>query len=374
MPLVAPRPDEMLARLRGLPAVARWLLRLLLTAGFVAGPAAAIANTLAVGTITEAWPWLLWGEPYLELAERMYFGARPAMWVATSIVGWFAFGWLLTPRVAKPGPLWRRGLRFAFGVPGLVVLLIACSVLAGPAAVGAVRLGRTFPPRSDAVIQDNCGKCHSPYRPQHFIKTEDHWRRTVKRMRERNGAKMSDKTAERAIQWLSDYRSFDDGWMFRAKCLRCHGEHHLREMDRTEEEWNWIVDRVAWLSPFAYRVDQRDQIKRHLATSLAKPAPAEGSPKRKAWRMRVELANACNPCHSIGLILEDGALDNAEDMVRRMSEKDPDLVPPDKVEEYSKALLDLPQDEDEFWRLFPHDLLLDLEPRTSVYAGPKSVH
>jgi hypothetical protein len=180
-------------------------------------------------------------------------------------------------------------------------------------------------------------------------------------MIERNGAPVSDENAEKIIAWLQDYRSFPDSWMFRAKCMRCHGRAHLEETPRTAEEWELIVDRLKWLSPFAYREDQRSQIKRFLAEEMSVEPPAEGSPEREALDRRLELQRSCTPCHSLSLILEEGAMDDPPAMVKRMSQKNPEFVPPDRVDEIAKWLEELPKDEESFWELFPHDILMDLE-------------
>lgn len=353
---------SILTRVHAWPTPARLLLRLALTAALVR-PAMVLGNWLAIGTITEAWPWFLWGEDYLHLAEQFFFRWRPALIGALVVVSWWGLGKLLMPRAPRPGPLWKRVLRGLVRLPMALVVLGAAGALAGPAAVNSVRFVRTFPPRTNAVVMENCGHCHSPYRPQHFVRTEAAWRRTVQRMRERNGADkyVDEQTAEEVIRWLSDYRGFSDGWMFRAKCLRCHGEHHLREQERTAEEWAWVVERVAWLSPFAFREDQREQLRRHLATDLSAPAPAPGTPEAAALADRMKLQDSCNPCHSISLVLEDGALDDTEAMVRRMSSKDPSLVPPDEIDEYVRIIDGLPRDRAGLGRLFPHDELLELE-------------
>ncbi len=316
---------------------------------------------LSIGTITEAYPWLLWGETYLELARNLYTIARPVLLVCITVCTTWGLWRLLFPPVPRPWALPLRLLawlpRGAFGL----LALAALSVLLVPLLINSVRFARTFPPRTDHVIQSNCGHCHSPYRPQHFVRTEAQWRRTVTRMIERNGAPVNEKQKEQVLAWLSDYRSFSDSWTFRAKCLRCHGKHHLVEQDRTAEEWAWIVDRLGWVSTFGYRQDQRDQIKRHLAAELSVPAPVEGDPGYAAWRQRVDLMDACNPCHSLSLVLEEGALDDTKAMVERMSYKDPVLVPPEKIDALVEAIEALPTDEEGFWDLFPHDVLLDVK-------------
>ena len=324
------------------------------------GPCLRLATVLSIGTITEAYPWMLWGESYLELARNLYTIARPILLAALTLCStWLLFALLFPPR-RTPASRPLRLLRWLPRAGSGLIALLALTVLAGPLAINSVRAVRTFPPRTNHVVLENCGHCHSPYRPQHFVRTAEQWRRTVTRMRERNGAPVNDRQAEAVISWLSDYRGFSDAWVFRAKCLRCHGEHHLEETPRTAEEWGFVVDRLAWLSTFGYRVDQREQIERHLAAELSIDPPPPGSPEAEALEDRLLLQRSCNPCHSISLVLEEGALDDPRAMVERMSYKDPSRVKEEDIDRIVTALEALPTTADGFWDLFPHDVLLDV--------------
>ena len=353
------RAREAYRRILELPLWFRLLLHVALFSLFAMGPATRIAYWLTVGTITEAWPWQLWGEPYLDLARDMLGQALPYIYYLVMVIGFWGVGWLLKP------PPKKRGVpaRLALGTPRVALALaaIGASLVLSPAlAINSVRLVRNWPPRTDHVLRQNCATCHSPFRPQHYIKSPDMWRRTVRRMVERNGAPVDDATAEKAIRWLQDYRSFSGGWMFRAKCERCHHRTHLLETPRTAEEWAWIVDRMAWLNTFAYRAEQRDQIKDYLAEELSGAPPPEGTEERAALDSRLELQRSCNPCHSIALVLEEGARDDTRAMLERMSYKNPDLVPPDRIDALTEAVDALPDNEDALWDLFPHDVLLEL--------------
>ncbi|MCO4773171.1 MAG: hypothetical protein KDA24_24265 [Deltaproteobacteria bacterium] len=355
------RVSTLVSRLRAWPWIVRLLLRIALTLGATVGPLLVVANWLAIGTITEAWPWFLWGEDYLALAEQFFFVARPIFTACLAVVTWWLLGRLLMPAIPRPGHIVKRALFASLGLPTFALTLVALSVLAIPGAVNGVRFVRTFPPRTNHVVMENCSHCHSPWRPQHFVRTREAWERTVGRMRQRNGADkyVSEDAAADVIDWLSDYRGFSDAWTFRARCERCHGEHHLTTTDRTAEEWDFIVERAGWMTPFAFRGDQKAQIKRYLAANVATAPPTEGSTEWRALEMRLELQRACNGCHSISLILEEGAMDHPRAMVKRMSYKDPELVPPERVDAIVEALEALPRDEASFWRLFPHDILLE---------------
>ena len=101
--------------------------------------------------------------------------------------------------------------------------------------------------------------------------------------------------------------------MFRARCERCHGRQHLREVPRTAEEWSWIVRRVSWISPFAFRADQQEQVDRYVRAELASPEPQPGSAEA------------------------------------------------DRVDDLVEAVLAVPTDEEAFRRAFPHDILRETE-------------
>ena len=67
MSSLSARLSTLVANLRGWPWVVRFLLRVVLTLAATVGPLLVVANWLAIGSITEAWPWFLWGEDYLGL-------------------------------------------------------------------------------------------------------------------------------------------------------------------------------------------------------------------------------------------------------------------------------------------------------------------
>jgi len=346
-------------RLRSLPLWFRLPLHVALVSLFALGPATRIAYWLVVGTMTEAWPWQLWGEPYLGFIHSMLNDRLPQVYILLCVAGFSGIGWWLRSHPKKRSVF----PRLLMGTPQLAMILVgvaSMTVLSPLLAVNSVRLVRNWPPRTDHLIQKNCGHCHSPYRPQHYIKPPEMWRRTVQRMIERNKAPVSDADAEKIIAWLQDYRAFSDGWMFRGKCERCHHRTHLLERDRTSEEWAWVVKRLEWVNGFAYRQDQQNQIRSYLSDTLSVEPPPEGTPEREALDLRLELQDSCNPCHSLSLVLEEGALDDPRGLVERMSLKNPTLVPEDRIDALTKAVEELPTDEDAFWELFPHDILLEL--------------
>ena len=123
------RLQAVVTAVRAWPWVVRFILRAGLTLAATVGPLLIVANWLAIGTITEAWPWFLWGEDYLALAEQFFFVARPILTGSLAIVAWWLLGRLLMPRVPPPGSVVRRGLRTLPRVPGFILLLApsACS-------------------------------------------------------------------------------------------------------------------------------------------------------------------------------------------------------------------------------------------------------
>ncbi|MEE2828315.1 MAG: hypothetical protein VX498_03925, partial [Myxococcota bacterium] len=203
-----------LERLRALPWYFRLLVRISLLSLYALGPAITLCYWLTVGFVTEAWPWVLWGETYLQIAEQMRTTGRPITYFLLLVIGWWLLGLVIEP----PWKIKRPSLRLALLGPRVVYATVIALCLAAVLpllVVNSVRVVRTWPPRTNHLLLENCGHCHSPYRPQHYIKSADMWQRTVRRMIERNGAPVSDEKAEKIIAWLQDYRGFSDSWMFR---------------------------------------------------------------------------------------------------------------------------------------------------------------
>jgi len=139
----------------GLPPWFRLLLRVSVVALFALGPATTLCAWLTIGTITEAWPWLLWGEGYLALAERTLGVGRPVVYLSLLVVAFWGLGFLTEPR-RRTKRTWSRRLlllapRTVYG--GLVLVCLA--VLVPLTAVNTVRLVRTWPPRTNQVLLGN---------------------------------------------------------------------------------------------------------------------------------------------------------------------------------------------------------------------------
>ena len=168
IPLLASRSPDLLRRLRGLPAWFRALLGISLLCGLAAAPAPRLAYWLVVGTITEVLPWQLWGEPYMEFADRLFMDG--VHWVYLLVLGALGGGLLLLLRRPAPrGPLRLRLGSESLGLLAFLLVFGAALVLSPLLLANSVRLVRTFPPRTDHLLRENCAHCHSPYRPQHYI-------------------------------------------------------------------------------------------------------------------------------------------------------------------------------------------------------------
>ena len=63
-----------------------------------------------------------------------------------------------------------------------------------------------------SLQRDKCSRCHSPYRPFHFIKTPALWKTTVNRMRRLEGAPIDDEEQARITRYLVATAALKDGW------------------------------------------------------------------------------------------------------------------------------------------------------------------
>lgn len=202
------------------------------------------------------------------------------------------------------------------------------------------------------IMKKNCAACHPPYRAFHYIKAPDQWQVTVNRMRNLEGAVVTDEDAGKIVELIKRKNSYSDGYLFTAKCTRCHGKSELESVELTSEEWGLVVDRVARLSPYAYRTDWKKQIIRYLSRTMA--VSETMIDKNVITKLRFE--KACGYCHQLVLALEPLSPDeDVSAMVRRMRLKAPMVFPEEYERTIAEFVQQLPKDEKKFNHMFPHD-------------------
>lgn len=72
------------------------------------------------------------------------------------------------------------------------------------AAYGAASAGEDGPPDAAALFENKCSICHLIERAKKKNKTEKGWRDTVMRMKNTNGAPITEDEAEMLIEYLTD--------------------------------------------------------------------------------------------------------------------------------------------------------------------------
>ena len=162
---------------------------------------------LSVTTFRALFAWFTWYGNVFEAAQEflLYAPWIPVPYVVVAVaLGLRALIALPLYRfrpwpVARKQPLWAR----------LVLGLVALALL--PSAVGLALLV-AVPARSHGLgyyfttggglQRDRCSRCHSPYRPFHFIKSAELWRTTVRRMRKLEGAPINDDDEAAIVSYL----------------------------------------------------------------------------------------------------------------------------------------------------------------------------
>ena len=256
------------------------------------------------------------------------------------------------PPVRSGGrPLWVRAIQVVVGLPllasglGLAVLLLVPALSHGS--------GYFLTP-GGSLQRDRCSKCHSPYRPFHFIKTKELWKTTVSRMRRLEGAPIDDQQEARIVSYLQSHAALSDSWIFRAKCLRCHDRGTITAHPRSAEEWRLLMGRVSRISPYAFRKDWRRQLERYAGQELATVPPASGTAGAKQLQAKLAFERVCGHCHELSLALAADAKEPAA-LVRRMVRKVPSLATEGDVGLIHGFLRQRPTEAKKLKSLFPHD-------------------
>lgn len=319
--------------------------------------------TLCVTACRAIFPWFTWYDRYHELAEEIL---EYGPWAALPVPVVLTF---LASRAvaARARPAWRpvdHRSRLRRWLPrGLVALALAPSAAALAALLILPLLSHGsgyYLTGGGATQRRVCSACHNPNRPYHFLKTGELWQVTVKRMRQLEGAEMSDGEAAQIVRYLAARTAYRDAWIFRARCLRCHDEQSLRGRPRAAGEWRQIIRRVARVSPFAHRLDWRKQLEQYAAQHLA--APADRLPAGAADKLLFEAA--CDGCHELGVSFDASPrVGSVESFVGRMVGKVPSMASADeqrRIISYIRGVRATSPPASQLKALFPHDQPLEV--------------
>jgi len=306
------------------------------------------AQVWAVWISVEVFWWIQWYshiDPAMEwIRANVPLVAAPSLFL-TGVWLW----WLAWPR-KTPATRTRSVFRWA----GAVVLLF---VLISPLTLGLLRFGRIGFAPGFSVFERHCGQCHANARPLYFIKTPAEWRRTVKRMRKLENVPLDDRQEARVAQFLLGMRSFSDEWTFNTRCRRCHVTSHRNWEKRRPEDWAAITRRIARYSPYYYRPDVQNQIVQHLTSARSAPDAALGLDPTEYDAYQL-IDKTCSACHALSRQQEryrQISLEEAEQLVRRMSEKMPEPPTEDRIQSLATGYREMIGQPELLRRLFPHD-------------------
>ena len=317
---------------------------------------------LAVATLRASFVWVTWYGGVFDWAVEFLIYAP---WIPAPFILVMVFLLLRRllvelvrrwrpPHRSGPRPLWVRALQVTIGIP----LLASGLALAVLLTVPALSHGAGYYLTGGGSLQrDRCSRCHSPYRPFHFIKTPALWKTTVNRMRRLEGAPIDDEDQARITRYLVATAALKDDWIFRAKCLSCHSRGEITHEPRTAEEWRLIIGRVAKISPYAYRADWRGQLERFATGELSAPAPAAGTPGASALADKLIFERVCGRCHDLTTALS-ADLGSREAVVDRMIRKVPSLVRGQDRAAILRFMGRAPAGREHQEDLFPHDRMV----------------
>ena len=306
-----------------------------------------LSTALSVWYTAEVFWWIQWHDnvrPVLEqvrqLTPRLVI---PALLFAGASLTFVALG---------PAGRWRwlRVLRWSIGVAGALVgaaLTLVSGVHGWSASMAP----------GQRVLETKCGACHVRSRPLFYTKTPAQWRSTVTRMRQVEGAKLSDQQAEELLAFLVGGRSFSDAWTFRTRCQRCHGARTYGWERRTPDDWARIAARLARWSPYYHRKPIQDQVVAHLTRTRSDATATLGLPKEK-YDAYQQVERTCSQCHSLSWnAARVQAMDEqaVRDLVWRMVKKNASGWDDHRVNKLAREYRQLLNDPETLDRLFPHD-------------------
>jgi cytochrome c553 len=317
--------------------------------------AAPLSAAFGVWLSVEAFAWIQWYENIRPIITEILLVTPMIAGPALALLGLGALILVVGQKADKTSRT-KKVLRNALGVAMVLFLLIF-------AALGTLHGSRVALTPGVFLFEKSCNTCHSRSRPLYFVKTPAEWERTVKKMRNQEGAELDDSDERAIVGFLSGMRSYSDRWTFASRCLRCHGFSGMGWEDRRPEEWKAIVARVSRHSPYYYRGDVQDQIVAHLVATRSDEETTLGLPAEQYERFST-LGRTCNRCHSISRSADRYRDANPAEMlelVRRMSQKSGgDRIAP-KESFFASTYTELMAQEGLFETMFPHDMIADRE-------------
>jgi cytochrome c553 len=326
------------------------------------GPFAAAAFPLGLGlsmwTAVELYWWLEW---YGDMDPTMAWIHQYAPWLLLPGIVTAGIAGLVFALSESPDPVLEKQRRRSRTRRLLRVLAaVPLAVLTAASLFGAAHASRVSNVGAE-VHAEWCGRCHERALPLYYIKTPDAWERTVATHVDIERVELTPQERARLLQFLTSNRSFSDHWTFRTRCQGCHGSTWRAWEPRSADDWQGIVKRMGWWSPYFYRADVGAQITRFVAEAglveesggLLDLSPAEATKVR-------DVVTYCGFCHSVTYQAERYAREDPAEvrrMVVRMNDKIHLGLQMDDatLERITADYVELIQDLDRWDRLVPHD-------------------
>ncbi len=85
-----------------------------------------------------------------------------------------------------------------------ILILLCCAIVFVGLLSMASASGEVEKVNAEQLFETKCGLCHSINRPKSKMKTSEGWKSTVMRMKNINGAPLSDEEANMIIGYLSE--------------------------------------------------------------------------------------------------------------------------------------------------------------------------
>ena len=306
---------------------------------------------LSVRTAIVASLWIEWSQNVEPAMEWLLFRVPIVTLPGLLVAGIWAAG--LVGR--KPDPARHRSgpRRLLLGGLGGLAMIATLTVF----AVVSLRTCRVATVAGRGSYEQVCGDCHSLTQPLHFVKTPAGWRRTVDRMQTRHEAPLDEGEAEEVVEFLTAMRGLSAGAAFQTRCQRCHYGSTSEWSDRSTEEWEAIVGRVARWSPFYYDAPVRSLLVEYLSEHHGATGDAQDHATAADDRYRM-VGRQCSACHAVSL--EAGRYraeteEETSDLVRRMGLKIPGGIPDDEAPRLTTAYRELLSEPELLEDLCPHD-------------------
>jgi hypothetical protein len=309
------------------------------------------ALALSVWILVESFVWIEWYDLLGQLPEYTLMRFAPLFMAGTLLAGAVVLFLVL-----RRGPQVQGGRRrWWHWLIGLGVVL-PVSLVVAPAFLGAAVHGYRLAPvlGNETGFRDACSSCHSIAAPLVYIRTPDDWRTSLESTC-LGKSDLGQQQKDDIVDFLVGMRSFPDAWVFRTRCLGCHGQWPPDWEGRHPDDWKGIVDRAGRYSPHYYSPAIRTQLVRHVSDTW--PGEGHDVAGHDASVVRATI-RTCTTCHFMSRNIDahsEVSMQEAVDLVRRMNERLPEPIGEAEVQAAADIWRSAARDPETMSRMVPHD-------------------